>query len=407
MVTNHAFGLTGGEGPYRQFARSVVPVEHGVADIADEGRICQREQGMQCPEGVPGGECAVAPLALRHRGKGAVGATVLSVGVAHEVRRRHGVVECRVEEGAFVARATLHGYLFQCPAPDFRRCLAGLVEGCGGGNTCFSLKVADGTFYADLRDADGHHQRIGIGKLQLHDSADVSLRRFCGRLREARHEVRVAVGAPAFGNPVALHLVGCGLLHFHLADAVVGREQVRKVDDYAGCALAFRTEGVAVKTAMRRSSEVALNAVVEAYAVESGFGVLVLVAEGCGMHFVARGTPPVIVGTCEEPVETLAGGTEEHVSQVGASRTAQVGVTEAVEGGIGIVVACSGVPVSGARVGTQLHGTVGSGGSWKGVPMESGSNHGVHAFVGTAFIRTAVVVPASAQQQSCQQRQEG
>ena len=147
-----------------------------------------------------------------------------------------------------------------------------------------------------------------------------------------------------------------------------------------------------MKTHMRGGSQFHLNAFISKfYCVVAGCGLLISVRE------VGSGTEAV-----GSENQGLGCGTQQYIAQIEAARTTQVGVGEAFQGTVVVVVAGAGIPVASAGIGTQLYGTKGYRRTRVGVAMESSTYKGIHIVDG-GFLLCAT---SCAQEQSRKNRRK-
>ena len=71
-------------------------------------------------------------------------------------------------------------------------------------------------------------------------------------------------------------------------------------------------------------------------------------------------------------------GQEGYVAQVAYARAGEVGMAEAVDLIVVVVITAAGVPSHDVRVGAQLHHGVRTGGAGEGVSVKTGSYKGVN-----------------------------
>jgi hypothetical protein len=181
-----------------------------------------------------------------------------------------------------------------------------------------------------------------------------------------------AVGCPTFHMPPAADF----MVVDHLDP---GRERlavldaVLEVDDTPAC---FRLrEGVAVDARARRGGELRLDLIaIEHDLVVAGARGLVFLLERRSVLVVG------LVGSSGSDADFSRERHHEHVAIVADAGAAEMGVAEAPDLGVGIVVAAAGVPTGGAGVGTQLHHAEGRGGTGKGVAVEAGADERVDVF---------------------------
>ena len=110
--------------------------------------------------------------------------------------------------------------------------------------------------------------------------------------------------------------------------------------------------------------EFGADAVVEEHAIIARMSLFVSVAERGGLIKVAR---------CAERYI----GVKKHIGEVGAARTAKVIVRKAEDLRVAVVITAASVPVAGASVGAELHGSMRCGGTRIGVTMCAGADKGV------------------------------
>ena len=356
VIADHRARFARGERPNGQFSRGVVHVEHTEDHVVYERGVDERLQRMPCAEGVPQREGGVVGAPFGDPGDRSVVPAVLPVGIAHQVGRQAGVVLRRAEHGAFVARAAFDGDASQgFPPRRFGAGAHGVEVELGN----LREAVFAGVLRADRRKADGCREVLRAGGERQHRLPAAEQLDVGERLGEPGPEIDVPVGDPSLRAAHSGEFGGTRPAQFAPVDPRFG-DRVRQVHDDAPRPVAAERISVYARAGRGRQFDRQpfvgqLDAVV---AARSPFAV---VRETVGLR----------------PVQAVArhlraeGGVEENVGQIGASRAAEVGVREAVDRRVVVVVARAGVPVARPRVGTELHHAERRGGAGIGVAVET------------------------------------
>ena len=317
--------------------------------------------------------------AVHRRGVGAqVGATVLAVHVGVQVGRDHCVVQGRVED----ALAFCAGIFDENPAqrclPHRTRSVPNLAEIPPGH---LPLEVLPRALNAHRGNTHLH----GYGGAPVEGPAHVCLHIAPGCLggsgedavvyghaealegvRELRHEIHVLLPRPRARDPVPFDL----RIAHNPQECVEHLVAMGEIDNHVG--LVRRGEAVVVHAGAIGGGECDLHVVVvEDDVVEPGDGVF---------GFLAKARRVATIGIVRVSVVQpyrAHGGHEQHVAVVGNAGTAQVGMAEAVDHAVVVVVARAPVRALEAGVGAQLHHPEGPCDAGKGTAVSAGANERV------------------------------
>ena len=226
--------------------------------------------------------------------------------------------------------------------------------------------VFAGVLRTHRRKPHSHRQRVEVRSEREHRLPVAEQHRIDERSGKTRREVDVVVVHPALGAAHARKFGGSRLPQLAQVDRLVG-DRVHEVDDHPP--RPFAAERIAVHARAGRRRQFDADAFVgQRHGVITARGLFVVVRERIGhMHVFAFAHR---IGT--------RGGVEQDIGQIGAARTAQVGVRKAVDRRVVVMVARTGIPVARPRVGAELNHSEGCRGPRIGVAVESGSDERIH-----------------------------
>ena len=160
--------------------------------------------------------------------------------------------------------------------------------------------------------------------------------------------------------------------HFELhVDVALSLQAVIQVEDETS--LFALGEGVAMEGSTRSGSQFGLYAVaIEEDAIVTWSSHLRALLEGRAVGLLLAFATQALTGLLAH------GRHQQYVAIVAAARSVQVGMAEAVDGAVGIVVARAGIPLVDAGIGAGLNHAVRHHGTRIGMAMASGTDKGVH-----------------------------
>ncbi len=360
VIANHAMRLVRSQFPHGQLAALLEVLHGGIDEVDGALGLNARQQRMQGAVGVPQREDGVNLAAAVGHMNLVVGAAVAAVGVAPEVGRRHAMVQCGVEAALLLFRATFHLQLAEGGLPGAVGTLTGTLEVLIFGG----VEVGNGA--VDVHTADGHLKLMHFRAVRQKDNG------LCGvGIEEHLRQIVVAtdgekemlVGiprralAPSHQQAVLQHNLAT---EQHIA---VMQVEDKSIVEILGI-------GVAVVSHAAVGGEFDGSVcLVEQHLVIARLRHLVLVRE-------MRLIPIFPLSTFHFPLPT--DGHQQHIAVVGAAGAAEVGVAEAVDGVVRIVVATASVPAVETSIWRRLNHAKRHNGTGKRVSVAVGAHHGVN-----------------------------
>ena len=373
-------------------------IDDGVERVLGAEGVPQREDGVV---GVGG----ILTDLLIH-------ATVASIDVAGEVRGNGAVIERGVEDLPLVVAAAGDldvPELFLPLLLGFRDHAVEIPSG------DFGHQIALGPVHVYRADANLHQDLLVLVGRKLQLCLDLLA---LGSVAGLHGVIRIQLGGEGFrkhGMKVDA-AVGCPTLHvppaadFPIIDDFDSRfhrlavlKTVLEVDDDAG--LLRLRKRVAVHARSWRGGEFRLHLeTVEQDTVVSRTRDLVLLVVGGAIAVIGfiRGSGP--------DADLAGEGHHQHVAIVADPGAAEVGVTEAPDLRVGIIIAAAGIPARGAGVRAELHHPEGGRGSRKGVAVEAGADERIDVLQHIISRRCGVEVRDPRSQQhakGCRENSDG